>query len=191
MLSVVIATQDSERALLQTLAALVAGAVAGMVREVIVADAGSHDGTAVIADVAGCRLLASAAGRGARLKAAADAACAPWLLFLEPGAVPDPSWIDETRRFIGDTELARRTQAAMFRAAATRLRPLPTQALAWLRAALGTAPDASRGLLIARSHYEALGGHRDVAHAERDLILRVGRRRIIRLRTAVTTMVQV
>lgn len=39
MLSVVIATHDSERALLPTLAALVAGAAAGVVREVIVADA--------------------------------------------------------------------------------------------------------------------------------------------------------
>ena len=147
----------------------------------------SHDGTAAVADAAGCRLLASAAGRGARLKAAADAACAPWLLFLEPGAVPEPAWIDDIRRFIEDTELAGRTHAAVFRMAATRLRPLPTQALGWLRAALGATPNASSGLLIARSHYEALGGHRDVAHAERDLILRVGRRRIIRLSAAVTT----
>ena len=46
MLSVVIATQDSERALLPTLSALVAGAVAGVVREVIVTDAGSGDGSA-------------------------------------------------------------------------------------------------------------------------------------------------
>src|SRR5262249_56220676 len=41
MLSVVIATHDSECALLPTLAALVPGAAAGIVREVIVADAAS------------------------------------------------------------------------------------------------------------------------------------------------------
>ena len=52
MLSVVIATQDSERALLPTLAALVAGAVAGLVREVIIADASSRDATVTIADEA-------------------------------------------------------------------------------------------------------------------------------------------
>ena len=68
MLSVVIATHDSERALLPTLAALVAGAAAGVVREVIIADAGSRDATAAIADGAGCRVLISSARaeRGSR-----------------------------------------------------------------------------------------------------------------------------
>ena len=63
MLSVVIATQDSERALLPTLAALVAGAAAGLVREVIVADASSRDATVAIADEAGCCVPRSAHGR--------------------------------------------------------------------------------------------------------------------------------
>ena len=40
MISVIIATKDSERALVSTLGALVPGAAAGAVREVIVADAG-------------------------------------------------------------------------------------------------------------------------------------------------------
>ncbi len=97
MLSVVIATHDSERALLPTLAALVAGAAAGIVREVIVADAGSRDATAAIADGAGCRVLVSAQPRGARLKAAAEAARAPWLLFLRPGVVPDATWVDRNQ----------------------------------------------------------------------------------------------
>src|SRR5215467_10246274 len=87
MLSVVIATHDSERALLPTLAALVSGAAAGTVREVIVADAGSRDATTAIADGAGCRVLVST--QRARLKAAAEAARAPWLLFLRPGVVLD------------------------------------------------------------------------------------------------------
>ena len=65
MLSVVIATHNSERALLPTLAALVQGAAAGIVREVIVADAGSRDATTAIADGAGCRVLVSAQGRAA------------------------------------------------------------------------------------------------------------------------------
>ena len=105
MLSVVIATHDSERALLPTLAALVAGAAAGVVREVIIADAGSRDATDAIADGAGCRVLMSTQPRGARLKAAADAARGPWLLFLAPGIVPSVTWVDETRRFIEEAEL--------------------------------------------------------------------------------------
>ena len=45
MFSIIIATHDSERALVPTLAALVPGATAGIVREVIVADGGSRDET--------------------------------------------------------------------------------------------------------------------------------------------------
>ena len=41
MLTVVIATHESERSLVQTLAPLVSGATAGLITEVIVADAGS------------------------------------------------------------------------------------------------------------------------------------------------------
>jgi len=184
MLSVVIATHDSERALLPTLAALVAGAAAGVVREVIVADAGSRDATAAIADGAGCRVLTSAQTRGARLKAAAATARAPWLLFLAPGTVPDATWIEDTRRFIQQAELrgCAATYAAAFRPGPATFRPALLEAFALLRAALGARPDASQGLLIARSLYDALGGHRDVAEPERELGRRLGRRRVVLLR---------
>jgi len=182
MLSVVIATHDSERALLPTLAALVQGAAAGIVREVIVADAGSRDATAAVADSAGCHVLVSAEGRGAGLKAAAAAARAPWLLFLRPGVVLDATWVDETRRFVEGAELRGRadTYAAVFRAAA--LRPTLLEALALLCTALGAKPDASRGLVIAKTHYQALGGHRDVDEPERDLHRRLRRRHLVLLR---------
>ena len=182
MLSVVIATHDSERALLPTLAALVSGAAAGIVREVIVADAGSRDATTAIADGAGCRVLVSAQGRGARLKTAAEAARASWLLFLRPGVVLDATWVDETRRFVEETELrgGAGTHAAVFRASA--FRPALLEALALLGAALGAKPDASEDLVIAKAHYAALGGHRDVEEPERDLRRRL-RRHLVLLHT--------
>jgi glycosyltransferase involved in cell wall biosynthesis len=184
MLSVVIATQDSERALLPTLAALVAGAVAGLVREVILADASSRDATVAIADEAGCRVLNSTLPRGARLKTAAGTARASWLLFLKPGVVLEASWVEETRRLIEEVELGKNPQvkAAVFRGGS---RASPTlEALALLRAALGAWPDPSQGLVIAKSLYEALGGHRDVPAPERDLLRRVGRKRLVWLRTS-------
>ncbi len=192
MLSVVIATQDSERVLVPTLAALVAGAVVGVVREVIVADAGSHDGTVQIADGAGCRVLVSDERRGARLKAAAAAARAPWLLFLRPGIVPDATWVDECRRFIEDTELrgSSGTHAAVFRAASAAYRPTLIEALALLRAALGARPGADQGLVIAKTLYDALGGHRDVDDPERDLGRRIGHRRLVLLRCGALTAVK-
>ena len=71
MISVVIPTHESEHQLVHTLAALVPGALAGVVREVIVTDAGSQDETATVADVAGCRFMVQPGGaRGARLAAA-------------------------------------------------------------------------------------------------------------------------
>jgi Glycosyl transferase family 2 len=183
MLSVVIATHNSERALLPTLAALVSGAAAGIVREVIIADAGSRDATAAIADGAGCRVLVSPQGRGARLKAAADTARAAWLLFLRPGVVLDTTWVDETSRFVEETELRGcvGTHAAVFRASA--FRPGLLEALALLGTALGARPDASQGLVIAKARYAALGGHRDVEEPERDLRRRLRRRHLVLLPT--------
>jgi glycosyltransferase involved in cell wall biosynthesis len=181
MLSVVIATHDSERALLPTLAALVAGAAAGVVREVIIADAGSRDETGAIADGAGCRVLKSTQSRGARLKAAADAARGPWLLFLAPGIVPNITWVDETRRFIEEAELRgfAASRAAAFRPDLAPFQSPLVEAWALLRTALGARPRTSQGLLIAKAFYEALGGHREVKAPERDLLRRIGRRHIV------------
>ena len=64
MLSVIIATLDSERALVPTLSALVPGATAGLVSDVLVVDGGSRDDTAAVADVGGCNFLV-ADGRSA------------------------------------------------------------------------------------------------------------------------------
>lgn len=184
MLSVVIATRDSERALLPTLAALVAGAVNGVVREVIVADAGSQDASAAIAEGAGCRVLISDAPHGARLKAAAAVAHSRWLLFLQPGTVPDATWIDEVRRFVEEAELRGRAAscAAVFRAGSATFRPTLIEAMSLLRAALGARPKPSQGLVIAKTLYEASGGHRELDEPERDLIRRLGRRRLVLLR---------
>ena len=112
MLSAVIATHESERALVPTLAALVPGATAGLLREVIVADVGSQDATVEIADIAGCRLVVMQGTTGARLTAAAKTARGPWLMFVPPGLVLDANWVDATGEFLntqaedGDTERA-------------------------------------------------------------------------------------
>src|SRR5215467_9395131 len=104
MLSVVIATHDCERPLALTLAALVPGAAEGVIREVIVADAGSRDQTAAVADIAGCRLLVSPESLGIRLKAAIAGARAPWLMILRPGVVLEATWIGEVTRFTAESE---------------------------------------------------------------------------------------
>ena len=122
MLTVIIPTHNSERALVPTLAMLVPGALTGTVREVIVADAGSSDGTAQVVDVAGCEIAVSDAPLGARLKKAAATARGTWLMFLRPGVVLDGSWVEEAARAI-DTAILRGTTASPATASASRLGP--------------------------------------------------------------------
>lgn len=181
MISVVIPTHESERALAHTLAALVPGALDGVVREVIVADAGSQDGTAKVADVAGCRFMVLPGDRGARLSAAAAAARADWLWFVQPGSIPGSTWIEELGRFIRECELTSATQqAAVFRPQSRRGRS--PMALAMIGAALGARPSPSQGLLTAKSLYQSMGGHAaKAADPETDLLRRLGRRRIVLL----------
>ena len=105
MLSVVIATLNSERPLVPTLASLVTGAATGGLRDVIVVDGGSTDDTAEVADIAGCEFLVEKAPLAQRLRTAAARARAPWLMFLRPGVVINPTWVDECARFQQRTEL--------------------------------------------------------------------------------------
>src|SRR5437016_9533569 len=190
MLSVIIATENSERLLVPTLAALIPGALAGIVREVIVADAGSRDETAAVADSAGCRVVVSPASLGVRLKSSAAGARGPWLMFLKPGAVPDATWIDDANRFVQDAERDARAQAqaAVFRspAAAHGRRPLLVNAIARIAGPLGARPGPQQGLLISKQLYEHLGGHAaDGVDPEADFLHRLGRRRIVTLRSGV------
>src|SRR5579862_8964046 len=101
MLSVIIPTEGLEQPAVATLAALVPGAAAGVVREVLLVDRAAATGViARVADVAGCRFLGFEGTRAAALAAGAGQARSSWLMFLHAGAVLDPGWIDETAQFI-------------------------------------------------------------------------------------------
>jgi glycosyltransferase involved in cell wall biosynthesis len=181
MLSAIIAAYDSERALVPTLSALVPGATAGLLGEVVVADGGSTDATAEVADIAGCRFMTSSAPLGARLKAAAASTHSPWLLFLRAGCVPEPGWIAAAERFIEATDAREgATRAAVFRppGAADLLHPRLSEIAALLRVIVGGGPKPEQGLLIARRFYDALGGHPDGADADAAVLRKLGRRRI-------------
>jgi glycosyltransferase involved in cell wall biosynthesis len=188
MISVVIPTHESERALAHTLAALVAGALDGILREVIVADGGSTDGTAKVADVAGCRFLTLPGSRGARLAAAAATARADWLWFVQPGSIPGNNWIEELSRFIRECELTSDDDhAAVFRARPARGRSALSEIAALLREAFGAGPKPSQGLLIAKSLYRTVGGFQaEAADPEADLLRRLGRKRIVTLDVVIT-----
>jgi glycosyltransferase involved in cell wall biosynthesis len=187
MLSVIIPTLDCERSLVPTLATLVPGAAVGTVRDVIVADGGSRDATLEVADIAGCEIMTSHAPLAVRLREATAKARASWVMFLKPGVVLDATWIDEVDRFVQQAEAhgVIDAPAAAFRAVAAQgfARPLLAEAWSSLRLALGGRIAPEQGLIIPKVLYERLGRHRNVQDPEADLLARLGRRRIVLLRS--------
>jgi glycosyltransferase involved in cell wall biosynthesis len=182
MLSVIIETHDSERSLVPTLAALVPGATTGLISEVLIADAGSRDETAAVADIAGCNFLTVEGPLGRRLKSAADQARSLWLLFLRPGTVLETPWVAEARSFT--EQMLPSPRAAVFRRAAPAQSGLH-EVFSMFAAALGATPRPQQGLLIAQDFYRVIGGHSEAAREpETDLLRRIGRRRLAKLSTS-------
>src|SRR3954462_6655822 len=156
MLSVIIPTEGLEQPAVATLAALVPGAAAGVIREVLLVDRAGTDVIARVADVAGCDFMPFEGSRAAAMAAGARKARSPWLMFLHAGAVLDSGWIEETSQFIQRVSLSGRPRAGFFRYALS-----PYAESRWhdglrfiARMIAGPSPD--QGLLIARDHYERL-----------------------------------
>ena len=176
MLSVIIPTEGVEQPTVATLAALVPGAAAGIIREVLLVDRADNGVIERVADVAGCRFLRFEGSHTAALAAGAQAARAPWLMFLRAGAVLDPGWIDETTQFIQRVSAGGQLRAAVFRyARSPYAEPGLRDALRYLRR-LVAGPGPDQGLLITREHYDRLGGYAaDGRVSEAKLLRRLGR----------------
>ena len=91
MISAVIATLNDEQDLAAALAPLVPASMDGLVRELIVGDAGSTDLTLKIADDAGAVVVA-----GGEAEAIA-AAKGPWLLILTPSTRLYSTWVSAAK----------------------------------------------------------------------------------------------
>lgn len=185
MISVVIPTQNAERQLARCFDSLIIAAVRGVVREVIVADGGSADGTLMIADAAGAHIVQAGRSRAAQLAAGAEAARSDWILFLHPETALEPGWEVEVESFLNQAQ-PERPQAAVFRfaldefGASARRAEARTALRNWLLAL----PYGDQGLLIPRRLYKKLGGYRALERLEdADMIRRIGRRRLVSLRS--------
>src|SRR6266576_3740948 len=160
MLSVIIPTEGAEQPAVATLAALVPGAAAGVIREVLLVDRAGTSAIERVADVAGCRFLRFEGSHAAALAAGARQARSPWLMFLHAGAVLDAGWIDETAQFIERVSISGRPRAGIFRYARSPYADARLRDGFKFVARMIAGPSAEQGLLIAREHYDRLGGYR-------------------------------
>ena len=175
MLSVIISTDGVEQDAVATLAALVPGAAAGVIKDVLLVDRAGTDVMARVADVAGCGFLAFSGSRAAAMAAGAKQSRSPWLLFLHAGAVLDSGWIEETAQFIQRVSMSDRPRAGIFRYARSPYTDASLRDGLKFLARMVAGPSSDQGLLIARDHYERLGGYADARRSEAKLLRQLGR----------------
>lgn len=186
MISVVIPTFNEADHLPLTLACLVPAAVDGLVREVVVADGGSTDGTLEAADDAGARIVTSAKGRGQQLAAACAAAKGPWLLILHADSRLAVGW--ETVALSHIRQQAGRAGYFKFQLDDPALVARVWEAGVALRCGMLALPYGDQGLLISKALYEAAGGYEAVPLMEDvGLVRRLGRKRLRALDAPVLT----
>ncbi|HEY0107130.1 MAG TPA: glycosyltransferase, partial [Rhizomicrobium sp.] len=184
MISVVIPTLNAQACLPRCFDSLIAATVRGLVKEVVVADGGSTDDTLMIADAAGCHIARGRKSRASQLIAGAAMARGDWLLFLLPETALDAGWDNEAESFMGSVTFEW-PRAGAFRFALddfggpARRR----ETMVALRTGLFALPYAEQGLLVPRRLYQKLGGYREVAMEDADLVRRIGRTRLVQLRS--------
>lgn len=193
MISVVIPALNAEASLAQTLSCLVSAAAEELVRQVIVVDGGSSDGTRAIVEASGATWINAERGRGRQLAIGADQAKCGWLLFLHADTILQEGWTQEVRAFIEHVERTGDERAAVFRFAvddySAKARRL--EALVRFRCWLLSLPYGDQGLLMSRHLYNNVGGFEDVPLMEDvGMVKRLGRRRLVFLKSQAITSAQ-
>ncbi len=180
-ISVVIPTLDAEGALGSLLADLVAGA--DLLREVIVSDGGSADGTVAAALGAGADVVEGAAGRGGQIARGCAAAAGDWIWVLHADTGLPPGWSEAAAAHLwrggaGWARLAFRSDAPAARRVAAWAN--------WRARRLGL-PYGDQGLLLPRAMLAEAGGFEDVPLMEDVRLARRLRGRLREMDLTVTT----
>ena len=158
--SIVIPTLNSGAELPATLASLGVGLQAGLVRELVISDGGSEDGTLAHSDAAGAVLVSGPAGRGGQLARGAAAARGEWLLFLHSDTWLDSRWLGAVMAHLRDYP----DSAGYFRLAFRSEGMAPRLVAGWanLRSRAFGLPYGDQALLVSRSLYQEAGGYPNI-----------------------------
>jgi hypothetical protein len=107
-------------------------------------------------------------------------------MFLHAGAVLETGWVEETTQFIQRVSDSGRPRAGVFRYARSPYSETGLRDALKLLARTVAGPWADQGLLIARDHYQRLGGHMpDARRSEARLLRQLGRSSLTLLRSRI------
>ncbi len=159
-ISVIIPTLNAASQIGPCLGAVALGLEHGAIAELIIADGGSDDEIAQVADHCGATLTLSPRGRGSQLANGAAKAKADWLLFLHADTVLAPDWPQAALAHIANHG----DRAAYFRLRfdANHLQAKIIAKWANWRARVFGLPYGDQGLLISRQLYEETGGYQSI-----------------------------
>ncbi|MEM5476803.1 TIGR04283 family arsenosugar biosynthesis glycosyltransferase [Pacificibacter sp. AS14] len=157
-ISIIIPTLNAASSLPDTLARVMEGLNAGVVRELVISDGGSADDVEALAGEVGATFISGPAGRGGQLARGADAAQGDWLLFLHADTWLPEGWSDAALQHI-QTDQGALVFSLSFRS--TGIMPKLTSAWANLRSRVFSLPYGDQALLISRSLYGEIGGYPD------------------------------
>lgn len=184
-ISVVIPTLNAADALAPCLGALGEGLNAGLIREVIITDGGSSDGTLSLAEQAGAVVVQGPASRGGQLRRGCAAAQGDWLLIVHADSWFDEGWTEEVLGHLATGQ----DKAGYFqlRFRAQGFAPRVVERWANLRSKLFGLPYGDQGLLIRRDVYSEIGGYADIPLMEDVLIAQSLKRKLLPLSAIITT----
>jgi glycosyltransferase involved in cell wall biosynthesis len=183
MISVIIPTMNAAEHLPAAFLSIYDAAIDGLVSEVIVSDGGSDDATRAIAEEAGATVVTGPCDEREQLRRGAEAARRLWLLFLHANTRLESGWAEEVKAFMATG----RDRAAIFRfkLSGSGLRPRLLENLMALRRSIFYLPHGGQALLIPRGLYEEIGGFASPKPGQdADLVRRLGRKRIVLLKSA-------
>ena len=153
-ITVVIPTLNAAHFLPGCVAALIEGVQAGLIRELVVSDGGSTDGTLAIADEVGARIASGAPSRGGQLRRGCLEAAGDWLLIVHADTQLAPGWSDHAQTHI-EHETAGYGWLRFDKGGGLVAR------WANLRSRVFGLPYGDQALLLPKTLYDAVGGYPD------------------------------